>query len=350
MGIRTSAVARPFGNLLAFLRREHLFRLAVVIVVLIVAGAGGLTWFEEDRPFPDAVWWAIVTLTTVGFGDIAPVSLGGRLIGVVLMFFGIGVLGMFTATIAGAFVEQRLRRERGMGATELEGHIILCTWNDRTREILKDLRADPRSADADIVLLGQVDAKPVEDDKLHFVCGDVNEEDLKRAGLERASTVVLVGDRGLDHCARDAKAVLAVLTVKSLNPQVYAIVELAGENNVRHCERALADEIIVGADLCSRVLSTAALDHGISTVLRELLSAQVGQNLITMRVPAAQAGRSFFELFSDLKREQGKIALAIQRRGSREMVTNPDADARVEAEDRLVVISAQNRSAAGIVI
>ena len=116
MGIRTTPVARPLATLLAFLRRENLFRLAGVIVVLILAGAAGLTWFEEDRPFPDAVWWAIVTLTTVGFGDIAPVSLGGRVIGVVLMFFGIGVLGTFTATIAGVFVEKRTRRDRGMEA------------------------------------------------------------------------------------------------------------------------------------------------------------------------------------------------------------------------------------------
>ena len=347
MGTRATAVARPFATLLAFLRRENLFRLMGVIVVLILAGAGGLTWFEEDRPFPDAVWWAIVTLTTVGFGDIAPVSIGGRLIGVVLMFFGIGVLGTFTATIAGVFVEKRMQKERGMGTSDLDRHIILCGWNGRTREILKDLRADSRCAGEDIVLLAEVDAKPVEDERLHFVRGDVNEDDLRRAGIERAATVVLVGDRGLDYQARDARAVLAVLTVKSLNPKVYAIVELAGEENVRHCERARADEIIVGADLCSRVISTATLDHGISTVLRELLSAQVGQNLITVPVTDAQAGREFFDLFCELKREQGRIALAIQRcgdeTGDRTIVTNPDVKAQVEAGDHLVVIAAQSR-------
>ena len=289
MAIRTP-VARPLATLLAFLRRENLFRLMGVIVVLVLAGAAGLTWFEEDRSFPDAIWWAIVTLTTVGFGDISPVSLGGRMIGVVLMFFGIGVLGTFTATIAGVFVEKRQKRERGMEASDLEGHIVVCGWNDRTREILKDLRADSRGAGKDIVLLAEVETKPVEDEQLHFVRGEVNEEDLKRAGLERAATVVLVGDRALDYQARDARAVLAVLTVKSLNPDVYAIVELAGEENSRHCDRAGADEVIVGADLCSRVISTATLDHGISTVLRELLSAQVGQNLITVPVTAGQAG------------------------------------------------------------
>jgi len=137
-----------------------------------------------------------------------------------------------------------------------------------------------------------------------------------------------------------------VLTVKSLNRDVYAIVELAGEENVRHCQQAGADEIIVGADLCSRVISTATLDHGISTVLRELLSAQVGQDLITVPVPEGHGGRSFFDVFSDLKRKRGMIALAIQRHATEDIVTNPDAEDRVAADDRLVVISDRARAGA----
>ena len=341
-----SSVRQPAAALLAFLRRENLFRLIGVIAVLVLSGAAGLTYFEEDRPFPDALWWAIVTLTTVGFGDISPVSLGGRAIGVVLMFFGIGVLGTFTATIASVFVDQRQRKDRGMGDCDLEGHIILCGWNDRTKEILKDLRADKRSVDSPIALVANVENNPASDDgHLHFVRGTETEDDLKRAGIEKAATVVLVGDRSLDYRARDAKAVLAVLTVKSLDTSAYIIVELAGEENVRHCEQAGADEVIVGADLCSRVMSTATLDHGISTVLRELLSAQYGRDLLTMKVPDGQDGRTFVDVLSDLKRENGIIALAIQRHGTGAIVTNPDAGYEVRADDRLVVIS--NRARAG---
>ena len=342
MSILTSAVAQTLARFLGFMRRENLFRLMGVIAALILGGAAGLAYFE-GRSLPDALWWSVVTLTTVGFGDISPVSLGGRLIGVVLMFFGIGVLGMFTATVAGVFVEQRMRKDRGMDSCKFEKHIILCGWNGRTKEILADLRADARSADRGIALVADIDAKPVPDDHLHFVRGDVTEENLKRAGIDAAATVVIVGDRSLDYSARDAKAVLATLTVKSLNSEVYSIVELATEANVRHCERAKADEIVVGAELCSRVMSTAAHDHGISTVLRELLSASVGQDLVTEPVPSALAGRTFFDVFSTLKRDEDKIAVAIQRQGNGAIETNPGTDAVVGAADRLVVISARER-------
>ena len=343
MSVFRAKVAQPFLDFLAFLHRENLFRLMGVIVVLVLVGAVGLTSFEENRPFPDALWWAIVTVTTVGFGDISPVSLGGRLVGAVLMVFGIGVLGMFTATIAGVFIEKRLRKERGMGSYDLEGHIILCEWNDRTKEILKDLRADRRAAKAPIVLVADIDVKPVVDEHLYFVRGDLTEEHLKRAGIEKAATVVIVGDRSLASGARDAKVVLSVLTVESLNPDVYSIVELASEENVRHCERAHADEIIVGAEFSSRVISTATLDHGISTVLRELLSAQVGHDLITVPVPEGLGGRRFFDVFCDLKREHGMIALAILWHGGGAVETNPESDTVVGRDDRLVVVSVRDR-------
>ena len=341
----TSAVAQVLRRFLGFMRRENLLRLLGVIALLIVGGTAGLAYFE-GRSVPDALWWSIVTLTTVGFGDISPVSLGGRLIGVVLMFFGIGVLGTFTGTIASAFVAQRQRKDRGMGDCDLEGHIILCGWNYRTQEILKDLRADSRSAARPIALVADVETNPAsDDDRLCFVRGSETEDDLKRAGIEKAKTVVLVGDRSQDYRARDAKAVLAVLTVKSLNKKVYTIVELAGEENVRHCKQAGADEIVVSADLCSHVISTAALDHGISTVLHELLSAQKGHDLVTEPVPEGYDGRSFIDVLSELKDKKGMIALAIQRHGIGEIVTNPDASFPVKTDDRLVVIS--NRARAG---
>ena len=342
MSVFKTKVREPFLQFLAFLRREHLFRLMGVIVVLVLGGALGSAYFQEGQSFPDALWWAIVTLTTVGYGDISPDSLGGRLIGVVLMFFGIGVLGLFTATIAGVFVERRLRKERGMGSYDLEGHIILCEWNDRTKEILADLRADARAATAPIVLVADIDTKPVVDEHLYFVRGDLTEEHLRRAGIEQAATVVIVGDRSLASGARDAKVVLSVLTVESLNPDVYSIVELASEENVRHCERAHADEIIVGAEFSSRVISTATLDHGISTVLRELLSAQVGHDLITVPVPEEFGGRRFFDVFCDLKRSHGMIVLAILRHGGGAVETNPESDTVVGRDDRLVVVSARD--------
>ena len=89
--------------------------------------------------------------------------------------------------------------------------------------------------------------KPVDDADLHFISGSVTEENLKRANVQDATTVVILGDDALEANARDAKVVLSTLTVETFNPEAYTIVELVNKENVQHCERARADEVIVGS-------------------------------------------------------------------------------------------------------
>lgn len=105
--------------------------------LLILAGGGILTLLEPDTvkgDFWNGVWWAVVTTTTVGYGDIAPVSLGGRLLGVVLMFTGIGLVATLAASIAAHFVAQDDRRQ------EQADTKMLIERLDRLETMLRDER------------------------------------------------------------------------------------------------------------------------------------------------------------------------------------------------------------------
>ena len=92
-------------------RGLHFVLLAVGLIVFSCAGL--VLSFEGNAPgsnihnFGDAIWWAIVTVTTVGYGDRYPVTPGGRGVAVVLMLVGIGLIGVLTATVASYFVEQK---------------------------------------------------------------------------------------------------------------------------------------------------------------------------------------------------------------------------------------------------
>ena len=92
--------------------RRGLNWILLAVIFLIVSGARLTQWFERADPrggidsFGDALWWAITTCTTVGYGDITPTSSGGRAVAAVLMILGIGLLSILTANIASVFVEQ----------------------------------------------------------------------------------------------------------------------------------------------------------------------------------------------------------------------------------------------------
>ena len=94
------------------LKHHSLFRVLIAAVITLFVGAWLVLLFEENsktgniHSYPDALWWAIVTVTTVGYGDRYPVTEGGRIVAVVLMLLGIGLIGVLTATVASVFMKE----------------------------------------------------------------------------------------------------------------------------------------------------------------------------------------------------------------------------------------------------
>jgi len=161
-------IKKHIQYLVLFIQREKLHRLLLTLMLLILLSTIGIMFFEPDTSLADGLWWSIVTLTTVGYGDITPNSFAGRLIGILIMFLGIGIIALFTATIASMLVTFQLRKERGMSSYNFENHIILCEWNHRTKDIIQELRSDQRVETAPIVLIAEVNMKPVEDEHLYL--------------------------------------------------------------------------------------------------------------------------------------------------------------------------------------
>ncbi len=324
------------------LKKENLSFVLILITVIVLVSSAIISLVEPDFTFGDALWWSMVTLTTVGYGDLTPKTLPGRSIAVLIMILGIGLLTTasitISATVASILINRKIKEEQGMNSYQFENHIIFCEWNARARSILLQFRSNISTRNTPIVLIAEMERRPIEDKNLFFIKGAVNDETLQRANIDRASTVIILGDDRLEGGARDAKVVLSTLTVESLNPSVYTIVELLDERYLQHCQRANADEIIVSSELSAMLISQSALNHGISRLFNELLSPAIGNQTHTIPLPPELIGKTFLDALPLLKASRQSIAIGVQN-AQGEIICNPDGDYCFQAQDQLILIT-----------
>lgn len=325
----------------SLISRVEIFQVLLIVCFVALAGSAGFVYFEKDIPFPDALWWVVVTLTTVGYGDISPATAGGRIVGAAVMIVGIGFLGILTASIASIFVENRFMENKGMKAAHVTDHFIICGWNFRGFGIVEELRADAKCGDLPIVIIADIKEKPIDDSNLFFIRGEVNTENLKKANVEKAKVAILLSDDKLDAYSRDAKTILTALTIESINADVYTCVELMDEKNVEYCKRANADEIIVVGELSTNLLVQAALDHGITRMISELVSKRFGEDIYKVCLPAHLKGQTFFTVMCELKKQHSILCMGIEDRTGKKFIANPDNDYILADEDRLIVIASK---------
>jgi len=302
--------------------RNSFFQVGLGIFLVMILGGlvlrmleiGKIT--EGEAPF----WWAIVTMTTVGYGDFAPKTPEGRMFAVLVMFAGISLTAMFTAIISSIFVAKRIREEKGLEKVNIKNHIILCGWNRNADKIIDSIQYLAERGRKDIVLINDLDEEEIARLKtryrkirLHFVAGDfTSEQVLVKANLEVAETVIIIPSDINDSIQNpDDKTIRAALTIKGLEPNIRLIAYLHDRENLTHIKRANADEVVISDDFGAYMLASHVMDPGIPQTVNRLLDNVSKNRFKRVDIPSEFIGKPFDNLFNHFRKKNNSILVGV---------------------------------------
>ena len=339
--------------------RNQVGQVALAVVVTWLAGAAALYLAEresgDDSEFAtlgEALWGVWVLLFS-GL-DSPPKTTAGRIIAMILLVLGVGLAGLFTASVASLLIERYLRR-RDVSTFEMDDHLVLCNWSPRGLEWIREVHAKIIAEKRPVVIIhdetDEIDLPDKQDEAafsdVYIVKGDpTSEVVLRRAKVPRAhSVVILTDDREGKHA--DGKSILTCIAIKNIckgekQPNVAA--ECRNPNNRHHLKKAGADEIISSDELGLRLLARTALFHGMTRVYQELLTVGRDANeMFLLAAPEELIGKDFIELLALFGRHRGDrrscLLIGIQR--GDEMMLNPIGDEAgpIRADDQLILLS-----------
>ncbi len=318
-----------FSKILNFFSRlfsAYLFR-AVLILAIIFFILIFLIYISEEKSNSrintlfDAFWFSLVTITTVGYGDITPATFFGRFAGIVLLLFGVVTFAGISGKVASVLFDMQMKKDRGfIRLKKIKHHFLICGWKPNFDKILSGiLQTNPDIPLDHIVLINTADPQNMEvikTDKrfkgITYIFGDhTDEETLKRAKIEQAERVLILADysQNFSDMEIDSRTVLAVLTIGNLNPNIYTAAEIIDTKFERHLSVAHCDEVILTTDYERSFIVSASSGTGLSHVLYELINESSDDGLVISDINKSFIGKTYREYRRSLT--GGKVLIGL---------------------------------------
>ncbi len=299
---------RRIKKLSGFIETPVIRAILLIILITIIASIL-IEIFESNQnkafsTFWDSVWWVIVTITTVGYGDKIPLTPLGKLIGALIMFIGIALLSVVTATVSSILVTRKIKEGKGLQEIKLKDHILLCGWNNQGEHIFSTFEMEQQT-DSPIVMINQLSEEEIAEiidryDKItiKFVRGDFTKENIiNRANAKYAKSAIILPDMssGITKPG-DERTILATLTLKTINPKIKVYTHILDRDNISHLRKAKADEVFVSDMYTGYLMANYVAAPGVPQFVQQLFSQSTDYTLKRKQVPTDLIEKSYKDL------------------------------------------------------
>ena len=281
---------------------NDLFRYAVWSILLMLLSTTVLTIVEydtfrnsvsghlgKDNPnffdtFYNTFWWSVVTFTTVGYGDVSPVTHFGKLLSIIIMLLNFGIVTLLGGAVASVLVAERLKGDDKLDESKFNGHLIIAGWNPFVPSVLRILQTDKNSTSV-VILVNETDGELIERaisvfedlDITHLCENFTNETVLRKAFLDKAGMFMILPDNSglLPHEEPDEdKTVLTCLTAKAISEDCPVVAHVLNPENVSHLQRANVNEIVMPDEHVPHLLAKHVTNPGVPQLFDELINQE----------------------------------------------------------------------------
>jgi voltage-gated potassium channel len=305
--------------------------LALIIGVLYVAGYGAMWWAEPAtnpiRSLATYTYFFVVTVTTVGYGDVVPLTTTGRLAAATIAIGSIGAAAVALGRIFTSLGEYVRRRQRGYLGFDMKGHIVIFgNRGAETAALIRHLIADRQSSGTQILLCSQSTERNPFPDFIDFVRGEPTSQDvLTRASVKDAGKVII-------HAGTDYESISIALAVKEINPTAHIVVRANDAGKEVDIERVDRKRVVCIPAVDVPMIVREIHNPGITRVIEQLLSSD-GQDLRSLQVPPGSHTFGFGALAHRFRERHGAILIGMRPAGeavSSGAILNPAFNAVVE--------------------
>jgi voltage-gated potassium channel len=317
---------------------RRLFRRALFTACLLLATFGiGTVGFSliEHWPAFDSFYMTLITITTVGYQELRPLSAAGRMFNSFLIFFGVSVMFFAVGSITQTIIELELqapyakRRKKRM-IENLRDHFIVCGFG----RVGRSASLEMQRARVPFLVLDRNEqrvARAAEAGMLSLTADATNDDDLRQAGVVRARGLIAA-------LPSDAENLFIILSAKTLNPQLMVVTRASEEQAEEKLRRAGADTVFAPYSAAGRRLAHSLLRPHVVEFM-DFANSPIDPKIMMEQVRVAAGSKWASKTLGTIRQDSGLnvIVLAI-RHADGQMRFNPASDFKISTGDFLIVL------------
>lgn len=300
-----------------------LLLLSSILITLVEPQGSALTHFDQ------ALWWSIVTSTTVGYGDLFPASNAGKVVAVFLpMFMGIGLGAAFITHVASNLIERRDKRMHGEKEYTDSHHILLVGHTEETEQLVKEIQGDESYKNQEIVIIADIQRHPLPDlNHIYFVKGRPDRLDtLEKANISEADRIII-------HTGSDEESLFALINALKLKSEKCEITVRCLFSQSLDTFSSVNGDFQIIIQMTAEMMVQAMQDK-VHLPLQILLRNNSDEEIYYISLPKAAETHTWWSLHKHLKEKYDYLTFALQT-ASGQVIVNPSKDQPLAKEDGL---------------